>query len=67
MDLDTLTAVLQEAEERHGLYLATAPRHHWCEWYAAYIAAREHGSTPDDAARDAACYLVHYLEAGRVD
>jgi hypothetical protein len=67
MDVDTLTEVLREAEERHGLYQATAPRHHWSGWYAVYIAAREHGMSPDDAAKDAACYMVHYLDARWVD
>jgi hypothetical protein len=29
------------------------PKHHWYGWYAAYIVARENGSTPDKAAKDA--------------
>ena len=33
---------------------ATAPKHHWSEWYAAYIVARERGRTPDDAAANTA-------------
>jgi hypothetical protein len=50
----TLTELLRETEERHGTYEATAPKHHWSTWYAAYIVAREHGRTPDEAATDAA-------------
>jgi len=53
-DVTTLTELLRETEERHGGYEATAPKHHWSEWYAAYIVARERGRTPDDAAADAA-------------
>jgi catechol 2,3-dioxygenase-like lactoylglutathione lyase family enzyme len=53
-DVPTLTKLLRETEERHGGYEATAPKHHWSEWYAAYIVARERGRTPDDAASDAA-------------
>ena len=53
-DLMTLTELLRETEERHGGYEPTAPKHHWSEWYAAYIVARERGRTPDDAATDAA-------------
>ena len=49
-DVATLTALLRETEERHGGYEATAPKHHWSEWYAAYIVARERGKAPDDAA-----------------
>jgi catechol 2,3-dioxygenase-like lactoylglutathione lyase family enzyme len=53
-DVVTLTELLRETEERHGGYEPTAPKHHWSEWYAAYIVARERGRTPDDAATDAA-------------
>ena len=60
-DIGTLTELLREAEERHGNYEARAPKHHWSDWYAAYIVARERGRTADDAANDAA---VH-MESGR--
>jgi catechol 2,3-dioxygenase-like lactoylglutathione lyase family enzyme len=53
-DLTTLTGLLREAEEGHGRYEPTAPKHHWSTWYGAYIVARERGRTPDEAARDAA-------------
>jgi len=53
-DVATLTGLLRETENRHGGYEATAPKHHWSEWYAAYIVARERGRSPDDAAADAA-------------
>ena len=52
-DVVTLTGLLRETEERHGRYEPTAPKHHWSEWYAAYIVARERGRTSDDAATDA--------------
>jgi hypothetical protein len=44
-----LAGLLREAEEHHGHYEATAPPHHWSGWYAAYISAREAGSTPEEA------------------
>ncbi len=50
LDVATLTALLQETEQRHGLYEPTAPKHHWSEWYAAYLVAREQGRTPEEAA-----------------
>jgi hypothetical protein len=53
MDVTTLTGLLREAEEHHGVYEPTAPEHHWSTWYAAYIVAREHGRTPDEAVADA--------------
>ncbi len=64
MDVAALTDLLREAEEHHGEYEATAPKHHWAEWYAAYISARERGSTPEQAANDAALYLERQ-QAGR--
>src|SRR5678815_956263 len=36
MDVATLTELLRDAEERHGKYEPTAPKHHWSGWYAAY-------------------------------
>jgi catechol 2,3-dioxygenase-like lactoylglutathione lyase family enzyme len=53
-DVATLTDLLREAEEHHGKYEPTAPKHHWSGWYAAYIVARERGTTPEQAAKDAA-------------
>jgi len=56
MDVVTLTELMREAEEHHGAYEATAPKHHWSDWYGAYIVARQQGKTSDDAAKDAALY-----------
>jgi len=53
LDLTTMTALLQETEKRHGEYEPTAPKHHWSQWYGAYMVARERGKTPDEAAREA--------------
>lgn len=57
MDVATLIPLLRETEERHGKYEATAPKHHWSQWYAAYLVARERGRTPDEAAKDAALHM----------
>jgi len=57
VDVATLTEFLREAEERHGAYDATAPKHHWSGWYAAYIVARERGRTPEEAVKDAAFHM----------
>ena len=56
-DVETLTQLLRETEEHHGAYEATAPKHHWSGWYAAYIVARQQGRTPEDAAKDAALHM----------
>jgi catechol 2,3-dioxygenase-like lactoylglutathione lyase family enzyme len=57
IDIATMTELLREAEERHGEYEPTAPKHHWSAWYGAYIVAREQGRTPEAAAEDAANHL----------
>ncbi len=57
IDVATLTDLLQETEKRHGQYEPTAPKHHWSEWYAAYIVARENGRTSGEAAQDAALHI----------
>lgn len=58
-DVATLTELLRETETRHGAYEPTAPKHHWSEWYAAYIVARARGKTPDEAAGSAALDVEH--------
>ena len=57
LDVATLTELLRETEERHGEYESTAPKHHWSEWYAAYIVARQQGRTPEEAAKDGALHV----------
>ena len=56
-DIATLTELLREAEERHGNYEATAPKHHWSNWYAAYLVARERGRTAEEAVKDAGLHM----------
>ena len=56
-DVATLTELLREAEQHHGAYEATAPKHHWSGWYAAYIVARERGKKPEEAAGDAGRHM----------
>jgi catechol 2,3-dioxygenase-like lactoylglutathione lyase family enzyme len=51
LDVPTLTDLLREAEDHHGQYEPTAPKHHWSGFYAAYIVARQRGQTPEDAAK----------------
>lgn len=52
LDVDSLTELLRETEEQHGKYEPTAPKHHWSGWYAAYMAARVRGRTPEEAAEE---------------
>src|SRR2546421_7442587 len=52
LDVASLTELLRETEEHHGKYEPTAPKHHWSEWYAAYMVARLRGRTPEEAAEE---------------
>ena len=63
VDLTTLTELLRDAEKLHGEYEPKAPRHHWSEWYAGYIVARERGRTSADAAKDASLRIDSGREA----
>jgi len=57
LDVPTLTELLEEAEEGHGGYEPTASKHHWSDWYAAYIVGRQQGRDPEQAAKDAALHM----------
>jgi catechol 2,3-dioxygenase-like lactoylglutathione lyase family enzyme len=57
MDVATLAPLLREAEVRHGEYEAGAPKHHWSQWYASYLVARERGETPERSAEVAALQI----------
>jgi catechol 2,3-dioxygenase-like lactoylglutathione lyase family enzyme len=63
LDVETLTELFQETEQRHGTYEPTAPKHHWSGWYAAYVVARERGKPADEAARDATVHVERALAA----
>jgi catechol 2,3-dioxygenase-like lactoylglutathione lyase family enzyme len=54
LDVATLTELLKEAENGHGQYEPTAPKHHWSDWYAGYIIALQQGASSEDAAKKAA-------------
>jgi catechol 2,3-dioxygenase-like lactoylglutathione lyase family enzyme len=57
LDVATLTELLQEAEKHHGEYEPTAPKHHWSDWYATYMVARQEGKTPEEAAKEGKLHI----------
>ena len=61
MDVETLTELLREAEGRHGPYEATAPKHHWSVFYAAFILARAAGKAADEAFSEAVLHVEDVL------
>jgi catechol 2,3-dioxygenase-like lactoylglutathione lyase family enzyme len=65
LDIATLTDLLKDAENGHGQYEPTAPKHHWSDWYAAYIVARAEGRAPEDAAAAGTSRVDAILRTGR--
>ena len=57
MEVAALADLLHETAEQHGSFEAVAPPHDWWDWYAAYMPARESGSTPAEAAAAAGRYM----------
>jgi hypothetical protein len=58
MDVATLAQLLHETSEHHGAFEKVAPPHDWWDWYAAYLDARERGSTPEEASTAAERYMA---------
>jgi catechol 2,3-dioxygenase-like lactoylglutathione lyase family enzyme len=50
VDVETLAKLLHETGEHHGHFEKTHAEHHWWDWYAPYLSARQNGSSPEEAA-----------------
>jgi hypothetical protein len=57
MDVAALADLLHETAEHHDPYEKSHPSHNWWDWYAPYLNARQHGSTPEQAAAEARRYM----------
>jgi len=68
-DVATLAELLRETSEHHDDYEKTHAEHHWWEWYAPYLSARQNGSSPADATAAADRYMdeVHHVHSNEVD
>ena len=49
---------MKETALHHAEFEAVAPPHDWWEWYAAYMLAREGGSTSHEASAAADRYMA---------
>jgi hypothetical protein len=58
MDVAELASLLQETAEHHGAFEAVAPPHDWWDWYAAYMIARQGGSSPEEAFEAGSRYMA---------
>jgi catechol 2,3-dioxygenase-like lactoylglutathione lyase family enzyme len=64
MDVATLAGLLRETGEHHNRFEKTHAEHHWYDWYAPYLRARQSGSNPEEAAAAANRYMeevIHVL------
>jgi hypothetical protein len=61
MGIANLAALLLETAEHHDGYEKAAPPHDWWDWYAAYIEARQSGSTLEQASAAAGRYMQDAL------
>jgi catechol 2,3-dioxygenase-like lactoylglutathione lyase family enzyme len=62
MDVATLAELLRETAEHHDHYEKTHAEHHWWDWYAPYLSARQNGSSPEEAAAAADRYMEEVLQ-----
>jgi catechol 2,3-dioxygenase-like lactoylglutathione lyase family enzyme len=61
LDVATLATLLRETAEHHDHYEKTHAEHHWWDWYAPYLSARQNGSSPEEAAAAADRYMEEAL------
>ena len=61
VDVATLAQLLRESAEHHGQYEKTHAEHHWWDWYAAYLSARQNGSSPQQSAAVADRHMEEVL------
>ena len=61
MDVATLAELLHETAEHHDHFEKTHAEHHWWDWYAPYLSARQNGSSPDHANAAADRYMEEVL------
>jgi hypothetical protein len=62
MDVATLAQLLHETEQHHGDYEKTHAEHHWWDWYAPYLSARQNGRTPQEASAAADLYMDQHFQ-----
>jgi catechol 2,3-dioxygenase-like lactoylglutathione lyase family enzyme len=61
VDVATLAELLRETAERHDQYEKTHPAHHWWDWSAPYLSARQSGSSAAAATAAADRYMKEVL------
>jgi hypothetical protein len=57
IDDDRLAELLRETAEHHDRFEKATPPHHWWDWYARYLSARQRGLTRTQADEAADRYM----------
>jgi hypothetical protein len=57
-DIAALAELLHETAEHHDPYEKASPPHHWWDWYAAYMVARQSGASSQEASERAGEYMA---------
>lgn len=60
-EVGNLAELLRETAEHHDGYEKTHAAHHWWDWYAPYLNARQNGSSPQEAAAAAGRHMEEVL------
>ena len=66
MDIEALAQLLHETAEHHDPFEKSHAPHDWWDWYAAYLVARQSGSSPDEASASAGRYMQEVKHVGPV-
>jgi len=61
LEVATLAELLSETAEHHGNFEKTHAEHHWWDWYAPYLSARQSGNNPEEASAAADRYMEEVL------
>src|SRR5262245_8501337 len=65
IDVATLAELLRETSEHHDHYEKIHAEHHWWDWYAPYLSARQNGSSSEEAAAAADRHMDEVLHVVR--
>ena len=60
-DVAALAELLHETSEHHGPFEKSHAEHHWWDWYASYLSARQNGGSSEQAAAAANRYMKDVL------
>jgi catechol 2,3-dioxygenase-like lactoylglutathione lyase family enzyme len=64
-DVAALAELLHETGEHHDPFEKTHAKHDWWDWYAAYLSARQNGSSSEEATANANSYMEEVLHVSR--